>query len=73
MDGSQQSTTIAALDIGTSKITVAVATVSDEEGLERKGFGKVPSKGIHAGSVQDVVLLKRETTSRQQDTIMKKL
>ena len=56
MDGSQQSTTIAALDIGTSKITVAVATVSDEEGLELKGFGKVPSKGIHAGSVQDVEL-----------------
>ncbi|MDO4937329.1 MAG: cell division protein FtsA [Sutterellaceae bacterium] len=56
MEGVQNSSVIAALDIGTSKISVAVAEVDDNGALSILGFGKVGANGIHAGSVQDVEL-----------------
>lgn len=56
MEGVQHNSTIAALDIGTSKISVAVAEVDDSGALSILGFGKVGANGIHAGSVQDVEL-----------------
>lgn len=56
MEGVQNNSTIAALDIGTSKISVAVAEVDDSGALSILGFGKVGANGIHAGSVQDVEL-----------------
>ncbi len=56
METVQQSSTIAALDIGSEKISVAVAELSDSGELTLLGFGKVPSHGIHNGSVQDIEL-----------------
>lgn len=56
MEGAQLNSTIAALDIGTSKISVAVGEVGPSGELAVLGFGKVPAAGIHAGSVQDVEL-----------------
>ena len=56
MDGAQNNSTIAALDIGTSKITVAVGEVGPAGELSVFGFGKVAANGIHAGCVQDVEL-----------------
>lgn len=56
METVQQSSTIAALDIGSEKISVAVAEVSESGALTLLGFGKVPSMGIQHGSVQDVEL-----------------
>lgn len=56
MEGVQNNSTLAALDIGTSKISVAVAEIDDSGALSILGFGKVPASGIHAGSVQDVEL-----------------
>ncbi|HBZ57872.1 MAG TPA: cell division protein FtsA [Sutterella sp.] len=47
---------IAALDIGSSKIAVAVASVSEDGRLRFVGFGKVPSKGIRQGCVQNIEL-----------------
>ena len=56
MEGAQLNSTIAALDIGTSKISVAVAEAGPDGELAVLGFGKVSAEGIHAGSVQDVEL-----------------
>ena len=54
METVQQSSTVAALDIGSEKIAVAVADASEGGELTLLGFGKVPSLGIQHGSVQDV-------------------
>ena len=54
METVQQSSTVAALDIGSEKISVAVADASEGGELTLLGFGKVPSLGIQHGSVQDV-------------------
>lgn len=56
METVQQSSTVAALDIGSEKISVAVADASEGGELTLLGFGKVPSLGIQHGSVQDVEL-----------------
>lgn len=56
MEGAQLNSTIAALDIGTSKISVAVGEALPDGELAVLGFGKVSAEGIHAGSVQDVEL-----------------
>ena len=56
METVQQSSTVAALDIGSEKIAVAVADASEGGELTLLGFGKVPSLGIQHGSVQDVEL-----------------
>ena len=56
MEGAQLNSTIAALDIGTSKISVAVGEAGPGGELAVLGFGKVGAEGIHAGSVQDVEL-----------------
>ncbi len=56
METVQQSSTIAALDIGSEKISVAVAEAAESGELTLLGFGKVPSMGIQHGSVQDVEL-----------------
>lgn len=57
MEGLQNNSTIVALDIGTSKISVAVGEVGPGGVLSILGFGKVGSAGVHAGSVQDVRLV----------------
>ncbi len=57
MEGVQNNSTIASLDIGTSKISVAVAEINPSGDLSILGFGKVGANGIHAGSVQDVELV----------------
>ncbi len=54
MDSAAQSSLVAALDIGTSKISCAVAEVDESGSLKIIGIGKVPSYGIQDGSVQDV-------------------
>ena len=56
METIQQSSTIAALDIGSDRISLAVADVAENGELTLLGFGKVPSRGIQFGSVQDVEL-----------------
>lgn len=56
METVQQSSTIAALDIGSDRISLAVADVAENGELTLLGFGKVPSRGIQFGSVQDVEL-----------------
>ena len=56
METVQQSSTVVALDIGSEKISVAVAEASDSGDLTLLGFGKVASLGIQHGSVQDVEL-----------------
>lgn len=57
MQTAQQQSIIAALDIGTNKITVAVGEADGQDALSVLGFGKVSAYGVHAGSVQDVEML----------------
>jgi len=52
----EQGHLLAALDIGTSKISVAVALVQGDEPPRLIGFGKVPAKGIKQGCVQNIEL-----------------
>ena len=54
MDSGAQSSMVVALDIGTSKITCAVADVDDFGNLRIIGMGKVAATGIQDGSVRDV-------------------
>lgn len=54
MDSATQSSMVVALDIGTSKISCAVADVDDMGRLKIVGIGKVSADGIQDGSVQDV-------------------
>ncbi len=54
MDSGAQSSMVAALDIGTSKISCAIADVDEAGCLKIIGIGKVASYGIQDGSVQDV-------------------
>jgi len=46
--------TIAAIDIGTTKIVAIVGTKDDEGNVNVLGFGEAPSKGVSRGSVQNV-------------------
>lgn len=46
--------TVAALDIGSSKITALVANVAHSEEIEIIGMGVVPSRGIKAGTVTNI-------------------
>ena len=59
MQTAQQQSIIAALDIGTNKITVAVGEADGQDALSVLGFGKVSAYGVHAGSVQDVEIILR--------------
>lgn len=54
MDDGQQNSTVAALDIGTDTISVAVGQITAPGQFVLLGFGKVGANGIHAGCVQDV-------------------
>ncbi len=56
MDNVNQESTLVALDIGSSKISVAVAEPAADGSLSILGFGKVTATGIHCGSIQDVEL-----------------
>ena len=46
--------TIAAIDIGTTKIVAIVGTRDDNGNVNVLGFGEAPSKGVSRGSVQNV-------------------
>ncbi len=52
----EQGHLLAALDIGTSKISVAVARVQEDGEPRLIGFGKVRSEGIRQGCVQNMEL-----------------
>ena len=56
MDSAVKSSQIAALDIGTAKISVVVADVDDTGEIRVVGIGKVEALGIYDGSIQDVEL-----------------
>lgn len=56
MDSAVKSSQIAALDIGTAKISVVVADVDDTGEIRVVGIGKVDALGIYDGSIQDVEL-----------------
>jgi len=56
MEGTQPDNVIVALDVGASKIKVAVAELSENGVFNVIGIGKVPSLGISTGCVQDVEL-----------------
>ncbi len=56
MEGTQPDNIIAAIDIGTSKIEVAVADVSVPNQIDVIGIGNVSSYGVDGGSIQDVEL-----------------
>ena len=57
MQTAQQQSIIAALDIGTNKITLAVGEADGQDALSEIRFDKVSAYGVHAGSVQDVEML----------------
>lgn len=46
--------TIAAIDIGTTKIVAIVGTRDEQDNVSVLGFGEAPSKGVSRGSVQNV-------------------
>ena len=45
---------ITAIDLGSSKICVIIASLQEKEKLEIKGVGEVESKGIENGLVKDL-------------------
>jgi len=47
-------TTLAAIDVGTTKICTAVAEVNDEGTVQVIGVGVTPSKGLHKGLVVNI-------------------
>lgn len=47
-------TTITALDIGSSKISVIIANITPENKIEIKGIGSADTEGIENGLVQDI-------------------
>lgn len=76
MEGAQQNSTVAALDIGTSKISVAVGEIGPDGELSILGFGKVGANGIHAGSVQDVqqvIEAVREAVAEAEQTSQRRI
>ncbi|MCF0253719.1 MAG: hypothetical protein HUK26_05230, partial [Duodenibacillus sp.] len=54
MEGVQQASTIAVIDIGTTKITVAVGEADDKGEVRVLGYGKVPALGVKDGSIVDI-------------------
>ena len=56
MQDTQPENVIAAIDIGTSKIEVAVADVSVPDQIDVIGIGNVPSYGVELGCIKDVEL-----------------
>jgi cell division protein FtsA len=56
MEAIQSSQQVVALDIGTSKIAVAIADVDEHGNAHVVGFSKVPAHGVQNGCIQDVAL-----------------
>ena len=53
---------VACVDIGTTKICVLVANVSDDKIIQILGTGVVPSRGILRGLIADIDDAKRSIT-----------
>ena len=54
MEGAQPDNIVVAIDIGASKVEVAVADISVPKQIDVIGIGKVPSLGVDGGCIQDV-------------------
>ena len=54
MEGIQPNNVVVAIDIGASKVEVAVADISVPRQIDVIGIGKVPSLGVDGGCIQDV-------------------
>ncbi len=48
---------IAAVDIGTSKVTAVLADVGDEGAISILGYSEIPSKGVKKGSIVNIGLV----------------
>ena len=46
--------TVSGIDVGTSKITTLISTISDEEEAQVIGVSSVPSRGIRKGQVVNI-------------------
>lgn len=71
MESNQAPNIIAALDIGTSKVSVAVAEEYAPGKITVIGIGKVPSNGMSEGNIQDVesaVFSIRQAVNEAQST-----
>ena len=54
MEGIQPDNVVVAIDIGASKVEIAVADISVPKQIDVIGIGKVPSMGVVDGCIQDI-------------------
>ncbi len=69
-------TTLASIDVGTTKVCTTIAEVNDEGAIRITGVGINPSKGMHKGMVVDINDAKesiRESVRRAEKTVGYKL